>query len=178
MMRHLQPSAARLVLAGAGPLRAELVRAAAAECPGRVHFVDNIADRVELANLLTDADLFVHPNPREPFGIGPLEAMAAGLPVVVPNRGGVTSYAGPSNAWPAAAEGAALAGAVLHALVSPAERERRRQRALLTAAEHAWPAAAAAYFNLYDDIAARRLRETEPDRQSFNRTSECPFELP
>ena len=46
-----------------------------------------------LADLFTDGDLFVHPNPREPFGIAPLEAMAAGLPVVAPDRGGVTSYA-------------------------------------------------------------------------------------
>ena len=162
MMRHLQPSAARLVLAGDGPLRPELVRATAAECPGRVHFVDNISDRVELANLLTDADVFVHPNPREPFGIAPLEAMAAGLPVVVPDRGGVTSYAGPCNAWPAAAEGMALARAVLDALVSSTERERRRQRAFMTAAAHAWPAAAAAYFDLYDHLVSRRSRETEP----------------
>jgi alpha-1,6-mannosyltransferase len=163
MMRHLQPSAARLVLAGDGPLRAALVRRAGAECPGRIHFLDNIQDRAALADLLTDADVFVHPNPREPFGIAPLEAMAAGLPVVVPDRGGVSSYAGAHNAWPAAADPEALARAVLDALVNNAERERRRQRAFATAAAHAWPAAAAAYFDLYDHIASRRSRETEPN---------------
>jgi glycosyltransferase involved in cell wall biosynthesis len=164
MMRHLEPAAARLLLAGAGPLRAELARRAAAECPGRVHFLDNVADRGELADLFTDADIFVHPNPREPFGIAPLEAMAAGLPVVVSDRGGVTSYAGPVNAWPSAPNGTALAEAVIYALVDQGERERRRQRAFATAAAHAWPAAAAAFFDLYDWIISRRSRETEPDR--------------
>ena len=163
MMRHLRSTAARLVVAGDGPLRAGARRAAPPpNVPGAIHFLDNIPDRAELADLLTDADVFVHPNPREPFGIAPLEAMAAGLPVVVPDRGGVSSYAGAHNAWPAAPDGAALARAVLDALVNAAERERRRQQALTTAAAHAWPATAAAYFDLYDHIASRRSRETEP----------------
>lgn len=162
MMRHLGSTRARLVLAGDGPLRESLARRAAADAPGRVHFLPNIADRAELADLFADADLFVHPNPREPFGIAPLEAMAAGLPLVVPDQGGVTSYAGAENAWPAAPTGPALAFAVVNALVDEPERERRRRRALATAAAHSWPAAAAAYFELYDDIVYRRLRATEP----------------
>jgi alpha-1,6-mannosyltransferase len=163
MMRHLPSAAARLVVAGDGPLRPELMRRAAAECPGRIYFLDNIQDRSVLADLLTDADVFVHPNPREPFGIAPLEAMAAGLPVVVPDRGGVSSYAGAHNAWPSAPDGEALARTVLDALLKPVERERRRQRAFATAAAHAWPAAAAAFFDLYDHIASRRSREAEPN---------------
>jgi alpha-1,6-mannosyltransferase len=163
MMRHLRPAGAHLVVAGDGPLRPALVRRAAAECPGRIHFMADIPERAALADLLTDADLFVHPNPREPFGIAPLEAMAAGLPVVVPDCGGVSSYAGAHNAWPSAPDGEALARTVRDALVNGAERERRRQQALTTAAAHAWPAAAAAYFDLYDHIASRRSRETEPN---------------
>jgi len=165
MMRHLRSSGVRLAVAGDGPLRPELVRRADRECPGRIRFLDNIADRADLADLLADADLFVHPNPREPFGIAPLEAMAAGLPVVVPDRGGVSSYAGAHNAWPAAPDGNALARAVLDALVNAAERERRRQRAFATAAAHAWPAAAAAYFDLYDHIASSvSARTSSPGR--------------
>lgn len=162
MMRHLGSTGARLLLVGDGPMRDALALRAAAESPGRVHVMPNIADRAELADLFADADLFVHPNPREPFGIAPLEAMAAGVPIVVPDRGGVTSYAGADNAWPAAPNGPALAFAVVNALVDERERVRRRQRALATAAAHAWPAAAAAYFELYDHIVYRRLRETAP----------------
>ncbi len=58
-----------------------------------------INDTETLANLFANCDAFVHPNPREPFGITPLEAMASGLPVVAPNSGGVLSYANSENAW-------------------------------------------------------------------------------
>jgi alpha-1,6-mannosyltransferase len=166
MMRFLEPAAARLVLAGDGPLRGDLERRATTECPGRVRFLGNLAGRADLADLLADADVFVHPNPREPFGIAPLEAMAAGLPVVVPDRGGVTSYAGAHNAWPAAPNGASLAMAVLDAVMNGAERERRRQGAFDTAAAHAWPAATAAYFDLYDEIAAATASSRNPSGQS------------
>lgn len=53
---------------------------------------------VGLAAHYASADVFVHPrDPHEPFGIGPLEAMAAGTPVVVsvPRRG--RSYADDGN---------------------------------------------------------------------------------
>ena len=49
--------------------------------------------------LLANADAFIHPNPREPFGIAPLEAMASGLPLVAPSSGGVMSYATEESAW-------------------------------------------------------------------------------
>ncbi len=52
-----------------------------------------------MAEIYANADAFVHPNPREPFGIAPLEAMAAGLPVIAPNSGGLTAYANLANAW-------------------------------------------------------------------------------
>ena len=54
--------------------------------PGRVHFLGHLPDRRQLASLYANADVFVHPNPREPFGIGPLEAMASGLPLVTSNQ--------------------------------------------------------------------------------------------
>lgn len=71
----------RLVLAGAGPLEEEL-RAKAQELlpyPPEIGFLP----RQRLANLLATADLFVHASEVELEGIAVLEAMSAGLPVLV-----------------------------------------------------------------------------------------------
>lgn len=42
----------------------------------------------DVAAALADADFYVHTCPVEPFGLSVLEALAAGLPVLVPDRGG------------------------------------------------------------------------------------------
>jgi len=42
--------------------------------------------------LLASADCFVFPSRGEGFGMTPLEAMATGLPTIVPNAHGITEY--------------------------------------------------------------------------------------
>jgi alpha-1,6-mannosyltransferase len=44
---------------------------------------------VALATLIASCDACVHANENEPFGLVVLEALAAGLPVVGPSKGGV-----------------------------------------------------------------------------------------
>ncbi len=68
-------------------------------------FYGHVGARETLARLYASCDVFVHPNPREPFGIGPLEAMASGVPLVAPAAGGLLSYANDTNAWLAGAHG-------------------------------------------------------------------------
>lgn len=153
-----------LVIAGDGPSRSALVRDAAARVPGRVHVLEAVQDRNELADLFANADAFIHPNPREPFGIAPLEALASGLPLVAPASGGVRSYAHLGNAWLAQPEGADFAGAVRALLADPAEREARARLGRVTAEQRRWPLVAARFFDLYDQIAAdvfARTRRTE-----------------
>jgi alpha-1,6-mannosyltransferase len=158
----------RLVVAGDGPLRAWLEEKCNRVAPGRVQFHGHITDRDELAVLLATCDLFVHPNPREPFGIGPLEAMASGLPVVAPEAGGVLSYANRNNAWLAAPDAESFAVAIHDALSDPETLALRRTNALETAREHDWPAVAARILRTYDEIhavwrATSRL-QTNPGR--------------
>lgn len=74
-----------VVLAGAGPLREELLaRGEAATVP--VHVIDSPSTPL-VRELLRRASVFVFP-PVEDFGIVPVEAMAAGTPVVANAEGG------------------------------------------------------------------------------------------
>ena len=76
-----------VVLAGSGPERSRLEQLALRH-PGRVHFVDD-PSRSLLRELYGQADAFIFPA-FEDFGIMPVEAMAAGTPVVALNRGGTS----------------------------------------------------------------------------------------
>lgn len=156
----------RLIVAGDGPLLGRLRDAASRLPASRVAFYGHIGSREELADLLANVDMFVHPNPREPFGIGPLEAMASGTPVIVPDAGGVLEYATPFNAWLAPAEAGAFARTIARALDAPALRAARAREALATADAFAWSTIASRMLALYDGIHARRSGAGERMRSS------------
>jgi len=63
----------------------ELLRARALASHPNVHFHGFCCD---IEQRLALADLLLHLCPTEPFGLVILEAMAVGLPVLVPNQGG------------------------------------------------------------------------------------------
>ena len=73
-----------LVVAGDGPTR----RALAARAPSWVRFTGRVSD-AELADLYARCRALVYPQ-EEDFGIVPVEAQAAGRPVIAFGRGGVT----------------------------------------------------------------------------------------
>lgn len=148
------PRAPHLVVAGAGPLAAAFAREAIQRVPGRITLLGHMTGRAKLIALYANADAFVHPNPREPFGIAPLEAMAAGLPLVAPRAGGVLSYADEHNAWLAEANAISFAAAVRAVFADPSARKEKLTRARWVAQAHAWPAVAARFFALYDQLHA------------------------
>jgi len=142
----------RLLVAGSGPLADQLENEAQKRVPGLVCALGHISDRADLINLYANCDVFVHPNPREPFGIAPLEAMAAGLPLVAPGSGGVLSYADETNAWLAKADAAAFAGAVRSIFTNQAICRDKLARARWTAQRYSWNSATAQFFELYDHL--------------------------
>jgi len=88
---------ARLTIYGDGPERARLEQQARIS-GSRVRFVGFEQDRVALGAALASADALVHGCPYETFGIAVAEAIACGLPVVVPNEGGAGELArGPTS---------------------------------------------------------------------------------
>lgn len=112
-------------------------------------FLTGSLDRETLATVYASCDVFVHPNAREPFGIGPLEAMASGVPVVVPASGGVLEYANPLNAWLAAPTVGAFARAVRAAAAAD---PRRLAAARATAQRFRWSQITRRFFATYDEL--------------------------
>jgi glycosyltransferase involved in cell wall biosynthesis len=88
-LSHL-PDGATLTVVGSGD-EDELARLRALAPPGRVTFAG--VPRPELPELVASMDALLFPvRWREPWGLVPLEAMAAGTPVVASGRGGSGEY--------------------------------------------------------------------------------------
>jgi glycosyltransferase involved in cell wall biosynthesis len=151
-----------LVVAGDGPLREEIAEQLAVHLAGRSLLLEHIRDRAALAEIVASADVFLHPNPREPFGLGPLEAMASGVPIVLPRAGGVLAYATDQNAWLADASPAGLGDALVRALSNPGARQARVQRALADTGPMDWSRVARRFFQTYDHIHVARLALDQP----------------
>src|SRR5262249_26449829 len=111
-----------------------------------------INDRNYLADIYANSDVFLHPNPREPFGIAPLEAMASGLPVVAPNSGGVLSYANNKNAWLEPPSKERYVAAIQDIFNDEEKRERKIENALETARDYSWDKSTDRLFALYDEM--------------------------
>lgn len=145
----------RLILIGDGPQRAALDSLSRSLPDGAVLFAGHCGSQRQLAGLLAACDVFVHPNPCEPFGIAPLEAMASGLPLVAPNAGGVLSYASPDNAWLSEPSPREFAAAIVSAHSDGRVRIGRTERARKTAEAHDWKSSAGYFLDLYEHLHAR-----------------------
>jgi len=102
-------------------------RAAAPELGGRFRF---LGSRADVPDLLASADIFALPTRDEPFGLVIAEAMAASLPVVTTNIGGIPEVVGSSDAGILLDpdDVAGFAEAIGRLAASPEERSRRGAR--------------------------------------------------
>jgi alpha-1,6-mannosyltransferase len=113
----------------------------------RLVLLGHIAERERLAGIMATADCFVHPNPSEPFGLCPLEALAAGCRVVAPDAAGSAETLGGRGAvLVAPGDPLALADGVRRALAGPPPHDR--------AADLSWDASFRREWLLYNRLAA------------------------
>jgi glycosyltransferase involved in cell wall biosynthesis len=147
--------AARLIIVGDGPMRADLEALA-----GRLGLGPSVdfrgAVREGIEDCYREADLFVLPSHREGVSVALLEALASGLPVVatrLPSIEAVVARAEVADLVPpgdSAALGLALADAL--ARPDPSRAARARDLALR---EYDLPAVARSYAALYRSLTAR-----------------------
>ena len=75
-----------------------------------------VYERNELARIMASADALIHGSEAEPFGLVPSEAMASGLPLVVPDTGGCAEVADPLTSETYRARNAASAAQAIQRL--------------------------------------------------------------
>ena len=175
MMKFLAQDSAndyRLVVAGAGPQEDFLKEETAKNFPGKIIQLGHL-DKETLADYYANCDVFVHPNPKEPFGIAPLEAMVSGAPTVAPDSGGILSYATDENAWLMKPTGAEFAKAVREAIENPDLRARKVNNAILTALDNTREKSTdnlfAAYDKMFADFTRRKDLFTDTEKaKSFD----------
>ena len=115
------------------------------------------ADRAGVARAMERATLFVHPSRIETMGIVAVEALAAGLPVVAVDSGGVTEVLGPDpeavGALVASQAPEPLAAAILATLDRRGEFDPVRLREHVVA-RYGAAAVAGRIADLYDEVLA------------------------
>ena len=146
----VEPADAKLILVGGGPYRDQL----AARSPGgRVIFAGEQTGQ-RLAQLYASADVFVFPSETETFGNAVVEAQAAGLPVIVSNKGAAaeTVVPGVTGLVIDATRPEELREALALLLENPQLRERMGRAAHEWARKFDLPSAARGTFRTYERI--------------------------
>jgi alpha-1,6-mannosyltransferase len=148
-----------LVVAGDGPLRAGLERAARRRSLP-VQFAGFITDPKNLATLLASADVVVAPGPVETFGLAALEALACGTPVVVSASSALPEVIGDAGI---AVSGEDFADGVRAILGRDAVARRKAARA--RGEEFGWQASVAAFLAVHEALKTdsfRPIGQVEP----------------
>jgi glycosyltransferase involved in cell wall biosynthesis len=136
LARAQAESERRLVLVGSGEDLPEVRRRIESESLPGVHVVDAwVHDRRRLADLLAAADVYAFPSRHEGLAVAPIEALAAGLPVVASDARGVADVVGGAGLVVPTGDAAALAGAIGELLADPGRRAELGRRARARADE-------------------------------------------
>lgn len=150
------PSTA-LVIAGPDGWGAGELAGAIEACPARARVVRLgwVSDSDRDA-LLLGATLLAYPSVYEGFGLPPLEAMAAGTPVVATSCGALEEVLGDSAVLVRPGDVGALAEAIDGLLAGERDRTALAERGKLRAQGYTWQACAQGLADLYRDAAGTR----------------------
>jgi glycosyltransferase involved in cell wall biosynthesis len=113
-------------------------------------------DEVDLPAFYQMAELFVFPSLYEGFGLGPLEAMACGTPVVSSNSSSLPEVIGDAGLLFEPTDTAAIAQALRRVLADETLRSELKQRSLRQAQKFSWAKAAEAHIAVYHSLLAVR----------------------
>jgi glycosyltransferase involved in cell wall biosynthesis len=157
-LRERRPDAPPLVLAGRArdSVAHELERLKAAPLAGHVTALGYVSDEAK-RRLYGEACMLVLPSLEEGFGLPVLEAMAAGVPVVISDRGSLPEVAGDAATPVEPTDADALAGAMERLLAPPAALEATA-RGLARAAVYSWDRCAASAREAYGAALEQRRR--------------------
>lgn len=147
------PAGAEVVVVGAGP-EASRLRALAEGLP--VRFVGEVSES-SLFGWYAQADAFVSPSRAEGLPTVVLEAMAAGLPVIASDTGGVQTLVSPENGWWVPPQDPAALAAALREVAEAGEARRRalgKASRLIVEREYTWAAVARTTLDLLTRLAA------------------------
>jgi glycosyltransferase involved in cell wall biosynthesis len=143
-----------LVVAGPAGWGSEDLRARTVDLgiAGRVEFPGYLRDD-DLAALLAGARAFVFPSLYEGFGLPPLEAMAAGVPVVAARAGALPEVLGDAPFWCDPLDVESIAAAIRTAVTDDGSRARAVAAGRARAAGYDWAETARLTLGAYERAA-------------------------
>lgn len=148
----------RLVLSGAEGWRMRRVLSRIEASPLRSEIIiSGYLPRAIVRQLLRHAAMFVYPSLYEGFGLPPLEAMAAGSPVIVSDGGALPEIAGPGAVVVRRGDPASLQSAMKRLLQDHAWRDALRARGREHARLFSWDDAAHAMEEILLAAAQREM---------------------
>ncbi len=109
-------------------------------------------DEADKPALYRAASVFAFPSRYEGFGLGPLEAMASGTPVVACRASSVPEVAGDAAFLVAPDASREMGGALISLLTQPEHAARLRARGLARAADFSWARTAAGTLAAYEQV--------------------------
>ncbi|HEY5625574.1 MAG TPA: glycosyltransferase family 1 protein [Dehalococcoidia bacterium] len=129
------------------------------DCAGRLRFLHSLDDAT-MHDVYAGAEMFVFPSLYEGFGLPPLQAMAAGVPVISSPAGSLHEVLGEAAVYVDPAEATTIAAAIQRLAADPGLRERLAGEGRRQAALYSWDKAAKETMDVYRSVASLSHAET------------------